>query len=119
MIEKQYKINDYISVSLKNGSTNILVKGVEFIICKDIAISIPFKDLHGLQDIYSIDDLENSYYKKIEETDKIDKYDITPETEFLVHCSNLQVWAENGYDTKLLHSNLAFPLLNCIKLGNN
>jgi len=25
---------------------------------------------------------------------------------------NLQVWAENGYDTRLLHRNIAFPLLN-------
>jgi len=36
---------------------------------------------------------------------------ITPETEFMVHCSNLQVWAEHEYDTRLIHSDLAFPLL--------
>ena len=24
---------------------------------------------------------------------------------------NLQTWAENGYDTRILHSTLAFPLL--------
>ena len=27
---------------------------------------------------------------------------------------NLQVWAENKYDTKILHSNLAFPLLKAL-----
>ena len=36
---------------------------------------------------------------------------ISPETEFFGHCSNLQVWAENNYNTQLLHSNIAFNLL--------
>ena len=36
---------------------------------------------------------------------------ITPEEEFVGHCSNIQVWAENDYDTLILHRNLAFPLL--------
>jgi len=31
--------------------------------------------------------------------------------EFWGHCSNLQVWDEHDYNTRLLHSNLAFPLL--------
>jgi len=42
--------------------------------------------------------------------------EIPPEVEFWGHCSNLQVWAENDYDTRLIHSNLAFPLL--LKLSN-
>ncbi len=36
---------------------------------------------------------------------------MSPEEEFKGHCSNLQVWVENNYDTCLLHKNLAFPLL--------
>ena len=39
------------------------------------------------------------------------QYHIPPETEFWGHCSNLQIWNENGYNSKLLHRNLAFPLL--------
>ncbi|MBY8982979.1 MAG: hypothetical protein KGD57_08525, partial [Candidatus Lokiarchaeota archaeon] len=39
------------------------------------------------------------------------KIDIPPETEFWAHSSNLQAWYENNYNTKVLHSNLAFPLL--------
>jgi len=31
--------------------------------------------------------------------------------EFKGHCSNLQAWVEYDYDTRLLHRNLAFPLL--------
>lgn len=40
-----------------------------------------------------------------------DNYIIGPETEFWGHCSNLQVWSENDYDTRLLHTYLSFPLL--------
>ncbi len=36
---------------------------------------------------------------------------IPNETEFFGHCSNLQAWAEQDYDTRLLHRNIAFPLL--------
>ena len=32
-------------------------------------------------------------------------------TEFWGHCSNLEVWNENDYDTRLLEKTLAFPLL--------
>jgi hypothetical protein len=39
---------------------------------------------------------------------------ITPEQEFWGHCSNLQAWYEHDYDTRLLHSNLAFPLLKAL-----
>ena len=41
----------------------------------------------------------------------IDENDIPPEAEFWAHSSNLQAWYEHKYDTQLLHSNLAFPLL--------
>ncbi len=41
-------------------------------------------------------------------------YNIPPETEFWAHCSNLQAWVENNYDTCILHSNLAFPLLKML-----
>jgi len=36
---------------------------------------------------------------------------ITPELEFQGHCSNLEAWVENNYNSNLLHRNLAFPLL--------
>ena len=47
------------------------------------------------------------------ETTKSDN-DISPEAEFWGHCSNLQAWYENDYDTRLLHRNLAFPLLKAL-----
>ncbi|MFX1481475.1 MAG: leucine-rich repeat domain-containing protein [Promethearchaeota archaeon] len=45
---------------------------------------------------------------------------ITPEQEFWAHCSNLQTWYEYDYNTRLLHSNLAFPLLKeLVRLGDS
>jgi hypothetical protein len=38
-------------------------------------------------------------------------HDITPEQEFWGHCSNIQAWVENNYDTRILMSNISFPLL--------
>lgn len=44
---------------------------------------------------------------------------IDPKTEFIGHCSNLQVWVENGYNTQLLHRSLSFPVLKELtKLGD-
>ncbi|MFO7797434.1 MAG: hypothetical protein ACQERB_07155 [Promethearchaeati archaeon] len=37
---------------------------------------------------------------------------ISPEEKFWGHCSNLQAWVENDYDTRLINKNLAFPLLH-------
>lgn len=41
----------------------------------------------------------------------VEKINFLDEIEFWGHCSNLQVWAENNYDTRLLHRNLSSPLL--------
>jgi len=38
-------------------------------------------------------------------------HNITPEQEFWGHCSNIQAWVEHDYDTRILMSNIAFPLL--------
>lgn len=56
--------------------------------------------------IDSIDDLEQE-----DRTRDFHQLHIPPIEEFWGHSSNLQVWFENDYDTRLLHSNLAFPLL--------
>ncbi|KKK88510.1 hypothetical protein LCGC14_2742450, partial [marine sediment metagenome] len=35
------------------------------------------------------------------------------------HCSNLQAWYENGYNTRLLHYNLAFSLLQRLAMAGD
>ena len=101
---RDFKINEYIILKLESARTNIYVNGEKFIQCKGIVLNRTLEELKPLIHSKSIDDL-------IKVAD-MDSDDISTETEFMVHCSNLQVWAENEYNTDLLHSNLAFPLLH-------
>lgn len=34
-------------------------------------------------------------------------YKIPADIEYWGHCSNMQVWAENNYDSRLLHRSIA------------
>ena len=106
----EFKINDYLSLKLEVGKTNIYVKGELFQQCKFLLLNIPFDKISSFNDIDSIDEAAEKLDHSLEgESQK--NVVIPPETEFWGHCSNLQVWYENSYDTRLLHSNLAFPLL--------
>ena len=115
---KEFKINEYISIKLEYGKTNIYIKGELFRQCKFLLLFIPTNDKSLLDDINSIDEASKKLnfsldpdVKYIEPELREIINDIDAETEFWAHCSNLQVWAESNYDTRLLHSNLSFPLL--------
>jgi len=88
----------------------IYIAGQPFIQCKFLLLDIPVSEISSFDEIDSIDEAA----KKMESFSKwnIKKANISPELEFWGHCSNLQVWYEHDYDTRLLHSNLAFSLLN-------
>ncbi len=36
---------------------------------------------------------------------------VDSQTEFFAHCSNMQAWIDYSCDTRLMHSNISFPLL--------
>lgn len=67
----------------------------------------------SFDEISSIDEAADKLDHSEEPLDK-HVSQIPPEVEFWGHCSNLQAWYENDYDTRLLHSNLAFPLLRAL-----
>jgi len=73
-------------------------------------LNISSDNSEDLTDINSIDDaverLDGSFEFSGDKRGKI-----SPEMLFWAHCSNLQAWYENNYNTCLIHSNLAFPLL--------
>ena len=69
--------------------------------------NISSKERPKYKDINSVDEASELYDGAHEH----DHASLNPETEFWGHCSNLQAWYENDYDTRILHSNLAFPLL--------
>lgn len=106
----KFTINKFLDLRLEDGKTNVYVNNELFIHCKYILLNITLDKIEEFERIYSID----------EAIERLDKYGeipgdnkrlLFPETIFWAHCSNLQVWYENEYNTCLIHSNLAFPLL--------
>ncbi len=103
-----FEVNDYITLRLENGKTIIYVKGRLFNQCKRVVFNLPVNRLEELDEINPIDETIKTYRRSF----PVSRIFITPEQEFWGYCSNLQTWVEHNYDTRLLHSNLAFPLLN-------
>jgi len=109
MYAQEFKVNDYLSLKLEEGRTVLYVKGERFSHCKSLLLEVPVNEISALDEIESIDEAAARLDDSLGGNENATM--IPPEVEFWGHCSNLQVWAEYGYDTQLLHSNLAFPLL--------
>jgi hypothetical protein len=106
--DRVFKINEYLTLKLEGGTTQIYINGQYFSQCKYLLLNIRRDKVREYDDIDSIDEIKNKYdhYLEMEKIPEIDS-----KTEFIGHCSNLQVWYEHDYDTRLLDSRLAFPLL--------
>ena len=126
---KEFIVNKYITLKLEDGKTNIYVKEKLFRQCIRLILNIPTKNVNVYENIESIDEASEIYNKYLYQN-KIVKgasarpvntitHSITPEEEFRGHCSNIQTWVECNYNTQILHSNLAFPLLGQLtKVGD-
>ena len=106
---REFKINDFLSLKLQNNRTHIYVKNRIFTQCMYLLLNIPVDRIRDYDIIDSIDEAAEILDRSLEGSRS--PHLITPEEEFVGHCSNIQVWAENDYDTRILHRNLAFPLL--------
>ena len=123
-VMEHYQINKFLSLKLEKDSdgrlvTNIYVDGKKFIQCKFLLIEIPFDEAEMYDNFNSIDEIirhnRRHRYHPFHDTDPNYKKLIPPETEFWGHCSNLEAWYENGYDTRLLTQSLSFPLLKALE----
>lgn len=118
----EFQINEYLSLRLEDDRTNIYVAGKLFRQCKFLLLNIPIDKLSTLDELESIDEAAEKLDHSLEPRRNVKEsmYKIPPEVEFWGHCSNLQVWYEYDYNTKLLHSNLAFHLLGKLaKVGDS
>lgn len=106
----EFQINEYLSLKLEDGKTNIFVKNKLFRQCKFLLLEISINKISSFDKIDSVDEIENRYDRS-QEFKTRSTVEIPPEVEFWGHCSNIQVWYEYDYDTRLIHSELAFPLL--------
>ena len=107
---REFTINEFISLKMEGEKTNLYVNNELFKQCKYLMLHITTERIEEYQEIKSIDQAADMLGWKEEGQEGVE-YAIDPETEFWGHSSNLQTWYENNYDTRLLHSNLAFPLL--------
>ncbi len=98
----KFKISKFLSVILDEDlQTKIFIDGKEFIQCSHVLVTMQLDDIENLNLLSSVDEIPQDPQEVL----------IPPKVKFFVHCSNLQAWAENNYDTRMIHSNLAFPLL--------
>ena len=116
--DKKFKINECLALKLERGDFNkfetvIYIQGKRFIQCKFLLLDIPSDKIRFLEETESIDELAE---KLDHSNDALSPtyIDIPPDVEFWAHASNLQVWAEHDYNTNLIRSNLAFPLLRML-----
>ena len=114
----EFRVNDYLVLKLENNRTNIYVGGRLFNHCKYLLLNIDRNEFKEYDEIESIDEAAEKLGDSMHGIG-FQKYHVSPKTEFWGHCSNIQAWYENKYDTRLLHRNLAFPLLEAlIKTGD-
>ncbi|KKN02583.1 hypothetical protein LCGC14_1116270 [marine sediment metagenome] len=106
---KEFKVNEFITLRLEDSKTVIYVAGEKFQQCKFLLLNIAIENLADFTDSESVDEAAERLDYSLEYNQPY--YEISPETEFWGHCSNIQVWKENDYDTRILKSDLAFPLL--------
>ncbi|MBD3216462.1 MAG: hypothetical protein GF311_27865 [Candidatus Lokiarchaeota archaeon] len=122
MPKRECHINEFITLRLEDGQTELYLNGEKFRQCKYLFIVNPEKSVGA--DVNSIDEAAEMFENTLEQVEgkeniTPEQLGITPEEMFWGHCSNIQAWVEYGYDTRLLHSNLAFPLLKKIaELGD-
>lgn len=113
--ENVYVLNEYLKLKYENGSTGIYINDDYFRQCAYLLLNIPEDGIEEFDDVKSIDDAEQKLSHELHgfhNKDKKEKeYGIDPKQEFIAHCSNLQAWVENDYNTQILHRTLAFPLL--------
>lgn len=101
-----FKINDLVDLRLIDNTTYIYVNNEMFLTCVRLLMNIPVNRIQEADEINSIDEAAE-IFNSTENWQNI----ISPEDEFKAHCSNIQAFFENGLNTDILASNIAFPLL--------
>ncbi|KKN07632.1 hypothetical protein LCGC14_1064990 [marine sediment metagenome] len=81
----EFKVNDYITLKLQGGKTNIYVKGQLFNQCKFLMINIPVEEISTFDEIESIDEATEKLDRTLENRSR--SVTIPPDVEFWGHCS--------------------------------
>ena len=96
---------------MENKQTNIYVNGKSFSGCKYLLINISSNNISSYDKYKSINEIIDSL-PEYRHTNNVGG--LTPLEAFRGHCSNLQAWYENDYNTDVLDIKLSFPLLRLL-----
>jgi len=83
---REFEVNNYITLKLEHGETNIYIKNEFFNQCKFLLIEIPSNNISKFDEIMSIDEAAKVLDHSMEDQGK-DIIGVRPETEFWGHCS--------------------------------
>lgn len=105
---KEFQVNEFISLKLIFSKSLIFIQDDLFMTCQKVALNILPGKVGMYDDFNNIDDVID-FYKS--QTPSGGEISITPEEEFWAHCSNMQAWVENDYNTCILSRYISFPIL--------
>lgn len=117
MKEKEFIINENLKVRLENDKSIIYINNEPFKTCISIFVKDPLENFTDYTNFESIDSIDYTNPSALEILE--DQEDFPYESIFWAICSNLQVWAENNYNTRLLHSQISFPILKKLSEEGN
>jgi tetratricopeptide (TPR) repeat protein len=107
----RFVVNEHLDVAwdTEDKRVRVLVDGKPFLYCSFLiaAVNASNGEISSIDDLASVDGARRLAGKSVRDL-------LSVEEEVLAHASNIQAWAENGYNTRLLHSNIAFPLLRAL-----
>lgn len=104
MADKEFRVNEHIVLKLEKEKTNIYIANKLFRQCKSLFFVNP-QENEQQWEISSIDEAKELLSTR-------NDIEISPEEEFWGHCSNMETWVENNYNSQVLDMRLAFPILN-------
>jgi len=107
-------VNEFISLKLDNGATDIYINDEHFNQCKYLLISIPLEYAEDFDGYDTMDEIIKATNKN--DGEKSAK-SLTSVEEFQGHCSNIQAWVENHYDYRILDTRLSIPIILEIMKG--
>lgn len=100
----QFRVSPYIVLRLEGTKSVIYICDKKLLVCKDLLLEVSESNVGFYNSFNSVDEIIDSSAPGL-------NLEISPEVEFWGHCSNIQAWVENNYDTKLLDKRIAFPIL--------
>jgi len=110
--DKIFKINNLVDLRLIKNETYIYIENKRFIQCLNVLFNVGANKDRKDENIRTMDEASQIARRRYSQW----FMRISPEEEFMAHCSNIQAFFENNLNTDLLHSDIAFPLLK--KLGS-